>query len=111
MTTQAKETKEPKAPSKPQDMSKKVITLKYPVEVFGEMYTSLTVRRLKARDFRQFDVLEGGQNAAAIAMAALVCGVDEGVIDELDASDYIAVQEAVADFFPQELVDKMSAKV
>lgn len=87
----------------------RVIVLEYPVTFAGMDYHQLTVRRLKARDFRQLDVQEGGGNAAAIAMAALVCGVDEAIIDELDATDYIKVQEAIADFFPKALVDKLSA--
>jgi hypothetical protein len=87
-----------------------VIELEFPVTFAGQVFDRLTVRRIKAKDFRQLDVLEGGGNAAAIAMAALICNVDEAIIDELDAVDYVKVQEAIADFFPPALVDKLQAK-
>jgi hypothetical protein len=90
--------KEPK-PSMPGSTTLK---LEFPVTFAGDRYEQLVVRRLKAKDFRQLDTLEGGGNAAAIAMAALICGVDEGVIDELDAIDYMRVQEAISDFFPKD---------
>jgi len=97
----------PQTVSTPQ--GKKIITLEYPVTFAGELYPTLTVRRLKAKDFRQLDTIEGGGNAAAIAMASLICGVDEAIIDELDATDYLKVQEAIADFFPKALVDKLQS--
>lgn len=86
----------------------RVITLDYPVEWAGEVYSQLTARRLKAKDFRRIDQVGEG-NAAAIAMAALVCGVDEAIIDELDATDYLKVQAVIADFFPSALIDKLSS--
>lgn len=85
----------------------KVIKLQIPIEFAGEEYHQLTVRRLKAKDFRQLDMMEGGGQAAAIAMVALVCNVEDGVIDELDAVDYLTVQETIADFFPKELAAKL----
>jgi hypothetical protein len=91
-------------------VASRVIVLEYPVTFAGEHYTQLTVRRLKAKDFRQLDTIDTGGNAAAIAMTALICGVDEAIIDELDAVDYLKVQEVIADFFPTALVAKLQAK-
>jgi Phage tail assembly chaperone proteins, E, or 41 or 14 len=85
----------------------KTLALEYPVNFAGLDYTQLVVRRLKAKDFRQLDLIEGGGNAAAIAMAALICNVEEGVIDELDAADYVKLQEVIADFFPKAMADKL----
>ena len=93
--------------------SERVIKLEFPVEFAGFTYETLTVRRLKARDFRIMDQASDdnqGGHAQAIAITALVCDVDEGVVDELDAGDYLRVQEAIADFFPPELVARMQAK-
>lgn len=90
-----------------------VMDLQVPVDFAGMHYDKLTIRRLKAKDFRVVDSLNregGGPNANAIAMSALVCNVDEGVIDELDAVDYIQLQEVIADFFPEALVDKLQGK-
>ena len=94
--------------NRPGESEKQVVKLNYPVEVYGELYPTLTVRRMKAKDFRQLDTLQemGGQ-AAAIAMVALICDADEAVIDELDASDYFAIQEVIAKFFPKALADKL----
>lgn len=107
---QAAEAAEKAKPQPEPQQKKRVINLEYPVIWAGEDYGQLTVRRLKAKDFRVLDTIEGGGNAAAITMAALVCGVDEAIIDELDASDYFKLQEAIADFFPQALVAKFQAK-
>lgn len=90
--------------------NRRVVTLDYPVEWAGEIYGQLTVRRLKAKDFRRMDVVGEG-NAAALAMTALVCGVDEAIIDELDATDYLKVQAVIADFFPPALINKLSSTV
>jgi hypothetical protein len=88
----------------------RTITLDFPVTFAGEYYGQLTVRRLKAKDFRKLDTISVGGNAAAIAMSALICNVDEAIIDELDATDYLKVQEVIADFFPSALVGKLQPK-
>ena len=99
------------ATPKPANREKsKTIVLEFPVDFAGEHYPSLSIRRLKAKDFRMMDDIEGGGNATAIAMAALLCGVDEAIIDELDSVDYVRVQEAIADFFPQAMVGKLQGK-
>ena len=99
--------KQAEAKATPMPEEKRVIELQYPVEFAGELYPTLTVRRLVAGDLRELDVVEGGGQAQGIAMAALICDVPEGVIDKLDLTDYFKVQEAVADFFPKALVDKL----
>jgi hypothetical protein len=86
----------------------RTIKLDFPIEFAGQRYEQLVVRRLKAKDFRMLDTIEGGGNAAAIQMTALICGVDEAIIDELDASDYVKLQEAIADFFPRAMADRLS---
>jgi len=94
----------------PQKEMSRTIVLEFPVTFAGQTFEKLTVRRLKAKDFRQLDTLSQGGNAAAIAMSALICGVDEAIIDELDATDYLKVQEVISDFFPSALVAKLQAK-
>jgi hypothetical protein len=95
----------------PKKEASRVIKLDYPITFADMHYEELTVRRLKAKDFRQLDMVDQGQgNAAAIAITALICGVDEAIIDELDAVDYLKVQEVIADFFPTALVAKLQAK-
>jgi tRNA G18 (ribose-2'-O)-methylase SpoU len=88
----------------------RVVELEYPVDFAGEHYDKLTVRRLKAKDFRLLDGLTQAGNAGAIAMTALICNVDEAIVDELDAVDYMRVQEVIADFFPSALVGRLQAK-
>jgi hypothetical protein len=89
--------------------TQQVFKLEYPVTFAGVDYTQLIVRRLKAKDFRMADTIEGGPNAQAIAMAALICNVDEAVIDELDGDDYIKLQEMIKGFFQQGLGGKSPA--
>lgn len=84
---------------------RKTIMLEYPVEFAGETLTKVTMRRLKAKDFRAMDDIPEG-NAAAIALTALICGVDEAFVDEMDIADYLKIQADVADFFPKALADK-----
>lgn len=100
-------------PATPKPVNKertRTIVLEWPVHFAGEDYETLSVRRIKAKDFRLMDTMEEGGNATAIAMAALICGVDEAIIDELDAVDYVKVQEAIADFFPKAMADKLQGK-
>ena len=98
------------APPKPKLADSKTIVLDYPVTFAGMTTTQLNIRRLKAKDFKLLDTIPEGGNAAAIAMTALICGVDEAIIDELDAQDYLRVQEIVSDFFPSALVAKLQSK-
>ena len=110
MTKQPVATPQSDRTTRKSNSGSRMIELEFPIEFAGEHYTHLKVRRLKAKHLRKLDLLEGGGQAVGIAMAALICDVDEGVIDELDMVDYLKVQEAIAAFFPKALVERLQPK-
>jgi hypothetical protein len=70
------------------------VDLDYPVEHDGREITSLTFRRMKAKDAL---VAEDEQNKARAGylMFAALAGVDVAVIEELDIEDLEKIGEAV----------------
>ena len=76
------------------------IVLRHPVTVEGETHDRLTMRRAKARDSRDAQKQAAGQTIADvdIRLFANLCEVSTDVIEELDMSDYTAVQTAYTGF-------------
>jgi hypothetical protein len=70
------------------------VDLVEPVTVEGREYTSLTFRRMKAKDTL---VGEGEQNQTRVGylMFAALAGVDVAVIEELDIEDLEAIGERI----------------
>ena len=100
-------------------MSKKKTTvtvpLDYPVEVDGKTYSSLTLRRMKAKDAL---IAEGEKNEARAGylMFAALAEVDIEVIEELDVDDLEHLSEKAAPLMGKsaskklaEMADKPSA--
>lgn len=82
------------------------VPLQYPVIKHGkdsgdEVYRveALTLRRPKARDMRAMDKAEG-EVGKMMALASRLCGEAEAILDELEAVDFMAVNQAVAGFLP-----------
>ena len=81
------------------------VTLKYPVEHGGATYSELTFQRLNAgalakleagmRD-RGLDKLD--EIRASIILVSQAAGIPEEVVSLLDAEDFDAASQAVADF-------------
>ncbi len=69
------------------------LTLRHPVTVEGNEYSSLVLRRALARDSR--DAQRGGGTPAEIEMRMFsnLCEVSPKVIEELDLGDYLRLQE------------------
>lgn len=79
--------------------AEKTIPLSVPIALDdGTTHTTISVRRLKGRDFLALQNMRGDQN---VALLALVTGVPAEVIAELDAEDFVAVSEAAQDFLPR----------
>lgn len=75
-----------------------VLKLDVPIEYQGSAITQLNIRRPKGKDMR---FLPKGEDVGAEDMFpffALLCGVDEPVIDELDISDIQALGDIVNGF-------------
>lgn len=82
--------------------------LKHPItrrtRVHGEgekeqVIDEVTVRRLKAKDMKMLDKVNG-KFAQALSMIGALTGLDSTVVDELDGEDVQALSEMVGDFFP-----------
>lgn len=82
------------------DDGKTAIVLSRPVTVDGEEVARLEMRRAKVRDSRDAQKQAAGKTAADvdIALFANLCEVSTEVIEELDISDYMRVQEAYGAF-------------
>ncbi len=90
------------------------IDLKYPIPVKGEGGTlvevsTLTMGRLKAKHFKTLpsSIFDGeGKNVTPgemIPMIAVLTGVPEESIDELDAADLLEIGAKLADFLSESL--------
>jgi hypothetical protein len=86
-------------------LKQKTLKLSTPVEFAGMEYKELVFKKLKGKH-----LLEMGEAKTPIeqtfALAAASASVDVGVIHEMELDDIIAMQELLADFFPQGLRDK-----
>ncbi len=73
------------------------VELDYPVTFDGREYSSLTFRRMKAKDALVAESEENNARAGYMLFAALA-GVELGVIEELDVSDLSKIGEAIEPF-------------
>ncbi|BAM87693.1 conserved hypothetical protein [Bradyrhizobium oligotrophicum S58] len=63
------------------------ITLDFPIEVEGQKYSSLTMRRPKTKDSKKAAKFKGHDADRGVLLLADLCGVAPNVIDELDEYD------------------------
>ena len=80
-------------------MTKTVFELKHPIEFRGATYNTVSMRRAKVRDVRNF--LKGLEKDAAGAMERVIADLTEldvTVIAELDVEDYAPMKEAFEAF-------------
>ena len=79
----------------------KTIKLQYPVEFRGAEVTEIVIRRRpRARDIEKMANATGGQGTQMMTLAADLTEQPPDLLRELDAADFMALQEAVADFLP-----------
>lgn len=71
------------------------VPLEYPIEVDGREISSLTFRRMKAKDALAGEG-EPSEVRAGYCMYAALAGVDVAVIEELDLADLETIAEEVA---------------
>jgi hypothetical protein len=64
-----------------------------------EPITEVTLRRMKGKDMRLADRIDGDV-AASLEMIAMLSGLTVKVVDELDAEDIEALGEIIAGFTP-----------
>jgi hypothetical protein len=77
------------------DKATVTVKLDTPVEHDGKTYSSLTFRKMKAKDMIAGDLVQGDQRKS-MAIFASMAGVPIAVIEELDIDDYATVGAEVA---------------
>ncbi len=79
------------------------IKLKYPVEITGESFDKLTMRRSKIKDRLAVAKMKNSSDEEKeIRLFANLCEVEPKVIEELDESDYSNLQKIYLGFFSSE---------
>lgn len=76
----------------------KTIKLHFPIEYQGSSLTQITVRRPKGRDLRYLPSDNDSSIEKMFPFVAILAGIDESVIDELDASDVTQLTQTVMSF-------------
>ncbi len=80
-----------------------IIELKYPVDVAGQSYGKLSMRRSKIRDRLLVAKTKNvSDEEKEIRLFANLCEVEPKVIEELDESDYSNLQKVYLGFFNSE---------
>ena len=74
------------------------VDLDYPVDVAGQKYAELHIRRPKVRDHLVADRVGGGNAEKEVKLLANLCEVAPAVIEELDAADYQKLQGVYGGF-------------
>jgi len=79
------------------------IILTEPLAHDGKKVGEVTIRRPKVKDLRALDNLPAGSGdlSRGIEMAAILTGLPSAVIDEMDASDFAKISDAIASFLPK----------
>lgn len=70
------------------------VQLASPVTHDGKSYSSITLRKMKAKDLVAGDLVEG-ENRRGFAILASVAEVPVAVIEELDIEDFAQLNEAL----------------
>ncbi len=80
-----------------------IIKLKYPVEITGESFEKLIMRRSKIKDRLAVAKMKSSSDEEKeIRLFANLCEVEPTIIEELDESDYANLQKTYLGFFNSE---------
>lgn len=89
-------------------MTEATYDLQYPIvqrrkasggEIREETIDQVTIRRLRAKDLRMVDRIDG-KVAQSLALIASLTGLSQTTVDELDAEDVEGIGAVIGDFFP-----------
>jgi hypothetical protein len=79
-------------------MVEKTVELKNPVTVEGVKTSSLTMRSPKVKDLLASEKAAKGDSEREVYLITLLCGVPKSAIEDLEMSDYKALQEKLQSF-------------
>lgn len=74
------------------------IDLRYPVEVGHDKFESITMRRPKVRDLIAAEKSARGDAEREVRLFASLCEVAPEVVENIDVSDYLKMQEQYKSF-------------
>ena len=74
------------------------IKLTHPIEADGGTVSALQLRRPRVRDMLAADKTAGSEAEKEVQMFASLCEVTPGVIEALDLTDYMTLQETYRGF-------------
>jgi hypothetical protein len=74
------------------------IELQYPINIDGQKVTNISLRRPKVLDRLLSEKSTGTEAEKEVRFIANLCGMAPDQIEQLDMSDYVRVQEALANF-------------
>jgi len=77
----------------------KTVPLEWPKTIGGVLYTEVTVRRMTVADIAAF--ADAAQHANGTRVRFPMYSVSDAVLDELDADDGAAIEEAAQAFLPR----------
>jgi len=78
------------------------IELAIPVTVDGNVITELSLRRPKVRDLRSLEEATEGKSSQldqGAALVALLSGLPEEAVEDMDAADFARASEVIGSFF------------
>ena len=78
------------------------IELAVPVTVEGNVITELSLRRPKVRDLRALEEATEGKSSQldqGAVLVALLSGLPEDVVEDMDAADFARASEVIGSFF------------
>ena len=78
------------------------IELAVPLTVDGNTLTELALRRPKVRDLRALEEATGDKSTQldqGAVLVALLAGIPETVVEEMDAADFARASEVIGGFF------------
>lgn len=76
--------------------------LTYPITHDGKIYNSVFINRIKGKTLLEMNrTMQSSPESADFALYAAMCGVPIGVIEEMDADDFIDMTEVAKPFLPR----------
>jgi hypothetical protein len=78
------------------------IALAIPVSVDGSTITEISIRRPKVRDLRVLEEATGDKSTQldqGAVLVALLAGIPETAVEEMDAADFARASEVIGGFF------------
>ncbi|WP_178306525.1 phage tail assembly protein [Vibrio algicola] len=89
---------------------KKDIKLAYPVALANKTVETLSMRRPTVRELLLMEKHQGDDLEKDLYMMGLLCEVDDALLHQLDAMDFIKLQECYKGFFMPEKESEISSE-